>query len=131
MRFPSPSGRAAVEIWQERFDNSMGSSVELVIPEKRVVLDSLDRETAFYFVHVYWSPDEMKVGILATGSNGVRVAANVKTGKPLAFGEIQKEFDQSLRKTYHVPEWEDDPVTWANNSHMFFRLHPEIKLTYR
>lgn len=86
-----------------------------------------------YFVHVYWSPDEAKVGVLTTGFNGWELAFDVASGRRIQFDEIRKDFADSIRKSYQVPA-SDDPLSWAESAEAceeFFKLHPEIKLSYR
>ena len=132
MTFPSPSRRAAIEIWQTRLDNSWGTRVRLTTVERKAVVFENRREAHIYFVHVYWSPDESKVGVLGTGSKSWGVACDVRTGELIPFETIEEEFGESIRKMYHVPP-KEDPVKWAssNDAHQaFFRLHPEIRLTY-
>ena len=132
MTFPSPSRKAAIEIWQYRFENFWGARVELVNARGRTVLDKRDRETGLYFVHVYWSPDETKVGVLATGFNFFHVAFDISAGKSIPFEDIRKDLGRSIQETYHVPHGED-PIGWAALSEAqgeFFKLHPEIRLTY-
>jgi len=129
MRFQSPSGMSAIEIWQTRFVNTLKARVELVTKQKRIVLYTQQREAWIEFVHVYWSPDEATVGVFA--ANG-ELAADVKTGRPIPFERIRKEFAQSIRDTYHLPPGED-PIDWAHlydSQFAFLRLHPEIHLTY-
>ena len=130
MLFPSPSRAAAIEIWQTRWDNSWRARVELVTEQRRKVLYPELREAFIHFVHIYWSPDETKVGVFV--SNGAE-AFNVKTGEQLPFDQIRKEFAQSIRDTYHLPPQEHDPIGWASMSEAqfaFSKLHPEIRLTY-
>ena len=133
MVFLSPSKRAAVEIWQTRVDNSWGTRAELVTIRGRSVLHENRVEAVVHFVHVYWSPDEAKVGVLVTGMNIWSVAADVDTGKHISFGSIRDDFAQSIRETYRVPLGKD-PIRWAalvDGQDAFFKLHPEIRLTYR
>jgi hypothetical protein len=133
MSFPSPSRKAAVEVWQTRFANGQGTKIQLVTANRRTELDSINREALIHFVHVYWSPGEKKVGVLATGLNFSRVAYDLERGKPIPFEQIRKELGQSITETYHVPAGED-PIQWAAMADAdiaFFKRHPEIKLTYR
>lgn len=68
MTFPSPSRKSAIEVLQTRVANEFGFRIELVSANRRTELHRIKREAIIYFVHVYWSPDEKKVGVLATGS---------------------------------------------------------------
>ena len=129
MTFPSPSRKAAIEIWQTRWVNSWRARVELVTENRRTVLYTQRHEAFIHFVHVYWSPDETKVGVFV--AYGI-LAANVKTGATIPFDEIRKEFAQSIRDTYRLPP-QEDPISWAglaDAQFAFARLHPEIRQTY-
>ena len=133
MTFRSPSGKRAIEIWQKGIDNSWGARVELVTPTGRTVLDRVPRDSYIYFVHVYWSPDETRVGVVGTGFAYFHLACNTATGTQIPFEHIREEMAQSIRATYHLPAAEDDPIQWAAMSEAgieFFRRHPEIKVTY-
>ena len=133
MTFRSPSGKKSIEVWQTAVDNSWGARVELVSAQRRIVLDEVRREAILYFVHVYWSPDETRVGVLATGFNSVRVGSDTRTGAAIPFGEIREELGKSIEKTYRVPPGED-PIQWAamaDAGSAFFKLHPEIRLSYQ
>jgi hypothetical protein len=133
MTFPSPSRKAAIEIWQKGIDNSWGARVELVTAKSRTVLYRAPRESYIYFVHVYWSSDESKVGVLATGLTIFRVACDTGTGASIPFEDIRQDVGKSIRATYHVPVGED-PIQWAAMADAqveFSKAHPEIKLTYQ
>jgi hypothetical protein len=133
MRFPSPSGKAAIEIWQTRIDNSWGFRAELISPRGRTALFDRRRDTFVYFVHVYWSSDETKVGIVTRGFCRYEGAFDAVTNQQITFEQIRKDLTESIRTTYEVPQGVD-PVNWADTSEAhtaFFRLHPEIQLTYR
>ena len=82
--------------------------------------------------HVYWSPDEAKVGVLGTGLAIFSVACNTATGTPIPFEKIREDFGKSIRATYYVPP-KEDPIQWAamvDAQVEFFKLHPEIRLSY-
>jgi hypothetical protein len=133
MIFPSPSKKAAIEVWQRPIANEWGAQVELVTARRRSVLDKITREAFIYFVHVYWSADETKVGVLATGFNFCRVAYDIRNDKLLPFDQIRAELGRSISRMYRVPSGED-PVEWAATADAqaeFFKLHPEIRLSYR
>lgn len=86
-----------------------------------------------YFVHVYWSPDEKQVGVLATGFNFSRVAYDLASRKTIPFEQIKNELGASIASAYHTPP-EEDPVQWAAISRAaiaFANRHPEIKLSYQ
>ena len=133
MTFRSPSRRSAIEVWQRGIDNSWGGKVELVNGRQRTVLYRVDGDSYIYFFHVYWAPDETKVGILVTGTKIFNLACNTKTGALIPFGDIREDFRKSIRATYHVPP-EEDPIQWAAMADAgieFFKVHPEIRLSYR
>src|SRR5436305_526697 len=79
MRFASPSRRAAVEIFQRPIANEFGIKVQFVSGNRRFTLYERRRETLVYFVHVYWSSDETRVGVLGTGIQGFGIGLNVKS----------------------------------------------------
>jgi hypothetical protein len=133
MTFPSPSHRARIEIWQTRLDNHWGTQVRLVSPQRRAVVFENRTEAWVYFVHVYWSSEEARVGVMASGGNIWRLAFDVDSGKEVPFDSIRDEFARSIRQTYRVPP-DQDPIQWAAMSEAqgaFFRLHPEIHLSYQ
>jgi len=133
MAFKSPSGRCSVEIWQTRIANEWGTRVRLVSPTRSTFVFENRREAIVYFVHVYWSPDESKAGVITAGTNGWELAYDVQTGKEIPFETIREDIAASIRKTYQVPTG-DDPIRWAGSADAqndFFRLHPEIRLSYR
>lgn len=130
MAFPSPSRTSFIEIWQRESGIHPHARVELVTGNRRTVLYTQPTEAFIYFVHVYWSKDETRVGVLATGMVNIDVAANARTGSSIPFDQIRTEFAQSLRDTYNIPSGELDPIAWAAMSeaqHAFSRLHPEIR----
>jgi hypothetical protein len=132
MQFPSPSGTRTVEVLQTRLDNSWGARVELVTPTERFTLYRLHKEAFVSFVHVYWSPGEAKVAVLATGFAMFNLAVDTRTGEPAAFDDLRQGLAQSIKQAYAVPPGED-PISWAASSQAqlaFRRLHPEIKLSY-
>jgi hypothetical protein len=137
MVFRSPSGRAAIEVWQRLVDNSCGTQFRLVTVDRTTVLSSdPGPEVWVYFVHVYWSPDETKVGVTAAGllrRLSRELACEVRTGKSIPFAVIHDDLAESIRRTYHVPPGED-PIDWTNDGHAwvaFSKLHPEIIPTYQ
>lgn len=133
MTFSSPSGRAAVEVWQSRFDNFQRARVDLIVNHRRTNIYSQSREAGIYFVHVYWSTDEAKVGVVATGFAYFNIAADVTTGQALPFDLIRNDVARSIRAEYQVPN-NLDPIKWAaeNSAHEeFFNRHPEIHVSYR
>jgi len=132
MAFPSPSRKASVEIWQTRFANEWGTRVLLVTSQGRKTVFQNRREAIVYFVQVYWSPDETEFGILSTGMNIWFFGCDARTGKEIPFDRVRQGLAQAISETYHVPHGED-PIGWAatSNAHVaFFRLHPEVRLTY-
>ena len=132
MTFPAPSEKNVIEIWQTRIDNSWGTRVQLITPQKRGTVFENRGETVITFVHVYWTPDEHLVGVLATGLKHWGLAFNVQSGERVPFELVRDELAASIRKTYHVPADEKDPLTWTAMTEAqqeFFKLHPEINLT--
>lgn len=131
MVFPSPSKRSALEIWQTRIDNSWHMRVERSTNQRRFRVYESPNEAFVYFVHVCWSPDEAKVGVIATGTGLWEMAFDPRTGKPVSFNEIEGEMSRSIAEAYHLHG--RDPIAWASSTEAhaeFFKLHPEIHLTY-
>jgi hypothetical protein len=121
MVFSSPTKRVAVEIWQTRIESSMGMRMY-----------RSPNEALAYFVHVYWSADETKVGVIATGNGLWELAFDVGTGTPISFSEIRDGLARSIGETYHFVGTHD-PVAWASSTEAqsrFFELHPEIHVSY-
>ena len=132
MTFPSPSRKAAIEIWQTGIANEYGTRVKLVTGHRSIIVFENRRDAIVYFVHVYWSPDESKVGVLATGMSIWNVAFDVRKGRPVPFEDVRKGFGESIREIYSVPPGKD-PINWAASSDAhseFFKLHPEVRLSY-
>ncbi len=132
MVFSSPTKRVAVEIWQTRIESSMGMRIELVSGQRRFVVYRSPNEALAYFVHVYWSADETKVGVIATGNGLWELAFDVGTGTPISFSEIRDGLARSIGETYHLVGTHD-PVAWASSTEAqsrFFELHPEIHVSY-
>jgi hypothetical protein len=132
MSFPSPSHRAAVEIWQNSFDNSWGARAELITPRGRTTLIQSGRDTFLYFVHVYWSADETKVGVLARGGVRWEIGFDARINQPIPFEKIRSDFAGSMATLYNLAQG-TDPIDWADSSEAsqaFFKLHPEIHVTY-
>jgi hypothetical protein len=133
MVFASPSGQFSIEIWQSSFDNSMKVRVDLVGGGRRTTMYTHGDEALLSFVHVYWAKDESKVAVLGTGLIRIAVAAEVATGRPLAFDSVRTAVAESIRERYKVPQTETDPLQWAAMSDAqtaFFSNHKEIKLNY-
>jgi hypothetical protein len=133
MVFPSASGKASVEVWQTRFANDWATKIELVTPNARMEMDRIDREAIIHFVHVYWSPDDKSVAVLATGFNFSRVAYDLKSRKPIPFERLRKEMGRSIAQAYPVPAGED-PIQWAAMADAgvaFSKRHPEIRPPHR
>jgi hypothetical protein len=133
MVFPSPSQRNSIELWQTELDNTWKARVELVTGQKRIVLQRITRQGAIYFVHVYWSPNEERVGALGAGFSAFRVAYDLRSNAPIPFELIRPDLGRSIAQTYHLPPGED-PFLWALSGRAtdkFFEGHPDFKLTYR
>ncbi len=133
MTFPSPSRRAVIEVWQTRPDNSRGIQVHLVTPGRDLVVEEDRPEGLLYFVHVYWSPDGTKVGLTGGGFISLDLAYDIATGGRIPFDAVREGLAASIRGTYHLAP-EQDPLKWGMRSEAheaFFRLHPEIRLSYR
>ena len=132
MAFRSPSGTSAVEIWQTKLDNSLHMRVELVKGTQRRQLYQSPNDAYVRFVHVYWSPDEAKVGILASGLGVWPIAFNINTGSVIPFSEVQDELVKSVRQTYRLPP-DEDPLKWSVSPEAgiaFFQRHPEVHVDY-
>jgi hypothetical protein len=132
IRFSSPSGRESLEIWQTRLDNSWGFRIVLVSDGKWTTLFESRRDAVMYFFHVYWSPDEARVAVVATGFNIWHLAWDTRSKKPVPFEEIRNAVGKSIKDLYHVPLGED-PIQWSalNEAQAaFVKIHPEIHLTY-
>jgi hypothetical protein len=131
MIFRSPSRNASVEIWQPRVENSWGGRGDIV--SKAGTFRIFDvREAFFYFVHVYWSPDEEVVGFFCGSAFPMEMAFRVKSGQQVAFDEVRAALAASIREQYGVPS-EQDPIEWAmttDASMAFFARHPEIDVSY-
>lgn len=132
MVFRSPYGHDDIAIWQKGPDNSWAAKVEVSMDHRRTELITV-REAFIYFVHVYWSSDGSRVGVLTAGSTPVHVAYDLKLHKNIPFTEIRDEVARSIRTAYHLSDAQD-PLRWAESpqaSDAFFRLHPEIHVFYR
>ena len=132
MTFPSPSGRAAVEILQPRIENSWGVQIDLVKSGGRIRLFEGHHDEILYFVHVYWSPDETTVGALARGFTRVDIAYDSVALKEIPFAEIRNDLGDSIKRSYNLPQ-ALDPFDWAETTEgqcAFFARHPEFKVTY-
>ena len=132
LRFESPSHDAAIEIWQTRGDPTWGTRVELVSGRKSTIkrtrIFENRREAIVQFVHVYWSPDETTVGVMASGANVWYVAFDLPAGVEIPFAQIRDDFAESIRKAYDVPKAED-PIDWAARADAavaFGTVHPEM-----
>jgi hypothetical protein len=131
MVFQSPSKRSAVEIWQTAIDNSWHMRVELTTGTKRFRIYQSPNEAFAHFVHVYWAPDETRVGLIATGSGLWELAFDTRAGTPIPFSEIHSEMARSIAETYQLGQ--QDPISWASSTDAaarFFESHPEIHVTY-
>jgi hypothetical protein len=133
MRFPSPSGRAAVEIWQTALDRTFATQIRFVRPDNNVSL-LLDRraENDLQFVQVYWSSDETKAGIATAGLNMyATLAVDVANGSVIPFDAVKAPLADLIAKTYGSPPNGEDPLRWVatyDAATAFKRLHPEIDL---
>lgn len=132
MTFPSPSGKAVVEIWQPPIENSWGVRVDLVRSGGRTLLFEGHRDEFLYFVHVYWSPDETTVGVLVRGLARLDIAYDSVALKQIPFAEIRNDLGDSIKRSYSLPQ-ALDPFDWADTTEgqcAFFARHPEFKVTY-
>ncbi len=132
MTFQSPSGKSAIEIWQSRLANEWGLRVLFVSRQGRTELYEKRGEVIVNFVHVYWSSDESKVGVYATGLANFGLAFDSSRDAKMPFKEIREQLGESIRNTYHLSK-EKDPFVWAelnDATSAFYRLHPEIRLSY-
>lgn len=133
MTFRSPSGQKSVEIWQTAFENGWHGRVELATTQRRTIIYRIPNEALIYFVHIYWSPNEEYVGAIARGLSGFTFACDTTTGAMVPFDVVREGLARSIAQTYRVPRGED-PIEWAmtlDARDQFFKLHPEIQLTYR
>jgi len=132
MTFPSPSGKAVVEIFQPPIENSWGVQVDLVRSGGRTRLFEGHRDEFLYFVHVYWSPDETTVGVLARGFTRFEIAYDSSASKQIPFSEIRNDLADSIKRFYGLPQ-ALDPFDWVETTEgqcAFFARHPEFKVTY-
>jgi len=133
MTFPSPSRKEAIEVWQKGIANEYGIRVEFVGGQGRTVLHEKRGEAIIYFVHVAWSQDETRVGILGTGSHIFGVGFDARNRMEIPFETVRADLAQSIAETYNVPMG-SDPIEWATSSEAgiaFWKAHPEIRLSYR
>ncbi len=132
MDFPSPSGKSAVEMWQTRIDNSFHMRADLVSGARRVALYTSPNDAVVTFVHVYWSPDEAKVGILASGVGIWDLAFDTRTGAAVPFDQIRDSLFNSIRQTYRLSK-DEELLRWSSSREgavACFRRHPEIHVDY-
>lgn len=132
MSFSSPSKGMAVEVWQTPVDNSWHMQLDLTTQKGRLVLYESPNEAFAHFVHVYWSPDEARVGILITGSGLWELAYNTRSGAEIPFIDVREALANSIARTYHLTR-QKDPLEWAGSTEAharFFQLHPEIHVSY-
>jgi hypothetical protein len=133
MTFPSPSHRSTVEVWQRSIENSWGAQAVLVTSLGRKTLVESKRDSFLYFVHVYWSPDETKVGIIGRGAVIWEEAFDITNNRPIPFEGVRADVFRSMAKTYDIPTGMN-PVDWSWSSEAttaFFKLHREIHVSYR
>jgi hypothetical protein len=133
MTFKSPSGSMAIEVWQTRIDNTWGTRIDLLTASGRQKLLDNTREAHVSFVHVYWTPDERIVAVVVTGANQFHIAAATATGVGVPFASVRNQVARSISETYHLPP-NVDAIGWSSMADAqaeFFRIHPEIKVTYR
>ncbi len=134
MSFPSPSRRHTIEIWMPVLADEWDARIELVSRTNKKSLHEYRREALIYFVHVYWSPDESVVGVMTAGASTSRGAWDTGSGRPVAFQSIESAFRRSIVEKYHVP-LDRDALEWAAGEmearDAFFKLHPEIRVSYR
>ena len=113
----------------------MGARFELVTAHRREVLAKSSASVNIIdFVHVYWSPGEQRVGILETGYIPQELAFDLTLGRPIPFASIRNDLAKSIAAAYHLSPEITDPIGWAHlmdASFAFFKLHPEVQLTYR
>ena len=133
LTFQSPTGRYAIEIWQTGLASEYGTRVVLVSGESRTSVFEDRREPIIYFFHVYWSQDEGKVAVVATGFSIWQIAADTTIGKKIPFEPLRAAVGQSLRQMYNIPSSVGDPVGEVGLSDYQFLvrcLHPEFQPTY-
>jgi hypothetical protein len=133
MRFSSPSGNSAIEIWQRTPDNSWGARLVLASQGRDRVVSEQRRESIISFAHVYWSPNETQVCVVATGLIIWRLAFDVRTGEAIPFEPFRGDVAQSVRESYGLPSTIEDPIRWAATAEAqaaFFKRHREFRVTY-
>src|SRR5437588_6305286 len=113
--FSSPSHRATVEIWHSSFDNSWRATADLLTGNGRTTIIESHRDAFLYFVHVYWSTDETKIGIIGRGFARWDVASDATTGKAVPFEAIRGELVHSIAMSYNLPP-DVDPMQWTDSS---------------
>jgi hypothetical protein len=131
MRFPSPSGQSEFEVWQRSIANEFGARFAVVTRGSRTFVgNESEGDNIIYFVHVYWTPDESKVGVFGAGAQRWNRAFEVQSGKEIPFDEIRQGMANSIRTEYLVPK-DADPFGWAQaHPHEFLRHHKDVDLTY-
>lgn len=131
MTFPSPSGRAVIQIWKIGIAKGYGLRVRFVAGGLSTDIFTRRGEAIIRFVHVYWSSDESQVGIVATGFGGLLLAYDAQKRTTIPFESIREGVARSIAHTYNVPAgW--DPIAWAGlrqAAQAFAKLHPEVKLS--
>ena len=133
MRFLSPSGRYTVEVLQTRIANEYGFGAILRSNRASYQLCDIRREAIIYFVHVAWSQNESRVGIVASGVNHCQTGFDLESSQLIQFSKVQDIVAASIRSQYSVPS-EQNAIDWAMGSAAgiaFKKAHPEIQLTYR
>jgi hypothetical protein len=130
MVFTSQSGRSTLEVWQTPVDHTLHMRIDVVTTNGRHEVYRSPNEAILRFIHVYWSPDETKVGLLAAGFGVWEIAFDLKNERTIPFSQIQDQVFRSVVESYHVgtrtevSAWIDSPEAAS----AFARLHPEIKL---
>jgi hypothetical protein len=133
MKFESPSRVASIELWQPAHLNGNEAGIDLVKGGKAIRLFTAKQEGLVYFMHVYWSPDESKVGVVGTGTVIFHLAYDLTNGRAIPFELIRKELAASIAESYSLPSDEADPIQWAAHHHamlQFRKKYPEFHTTY-
>jgi hypothetical protein len=72
------------------------------------------------------------MGLFTTGLTRWQVAFDIQNHREIPFDRIRGDLAAGMRNAYKVP-LQEDPLQWASTTDAFsafFRLHPDIRVTY-